>query len=200
MVRRITTAIVAVVLVSLVVAGGGALLLDGRAERSDERVRLDDDARALAGPVAFFVKNAPAGMPAVRRGLARDGAVALTLAEVANDPTLLPKGVVLDDTDLAVLRGAGSVSKQNGSLLIAAAPVPRSTPPQIVVVTRDVPLIAERSGRRFVIASAVGALAAVVTAIWMARRLVRPLRAVQDATRPIAEGALAARADVPISG
>jgi two-component system sensor histidine kinase BaeS len=197
MVRRLTAAMVAVVAISLAVAGGGALVLTGREERADERTRLDEDARSLAVIVAYFANQNPNAMPAVRRGLERSNAVAVPLATV---PDGLPEGVDLDEIEQATLRGGAQVRKDVGSLLVAAAPVVGVSPRQIVVVTRDVPLIQRRVARWFVVASAVGLLAALVTGIWSARRLVRPLRAVEATTRRIADGDLAARVDVPHRG
>ena len=200
MVRRITLAIVLAVVASLAVAGGGALLLTGRQERYDERKRLDSDVMSFVGVVAYFANQVPSAMSAVRRGLARDNAVAIELENAAVDRTILPDGVVLDDTDIAILRGGGSVSRREGSLLIAAAPVPRSTPRLIVVVAREVPLVPERTARWFVLASAAALAAAIATGVVTARRLVRPLRGVEDATRRIAEGDFAARVDVAERG
>lgn len=111
----------------------------------------------------------------------------------------LPRGVELDDIDTeAVLAGDESTGRR-GELVFLAQPVRDTQLGLLVLVATDtIDLsVLDRALPLLLVAVAVLlALAAVVSA-WLARRLLRPVRAIEVAARDLAAGDLTARASLP---
>lgn len=111
----------------------------------------------------------------------------------------LPPGVDLDDIDTeAVLAGDESTGRR-GDLVFLAQPVRETQLGLLVLVATDtIDLsVLDRTLPLLLVAVAVLlALAAVVSA-WLARRLLRPVRAIEVAARDLATGDLTARASLP---
>jgi len=113
-------------------------------------------------------------------------------------PGTLPKGVTGRDLDVDRLRRGATVSGAHGALLYAAAPAgPAPASPAallVVVVTRR--LGGSRGIGPIIVVGLVTLAVAGAIAASLGRRLIRPLRAAQQATRRIAAGDLATRVPV----
>ncbi|MHB1931270.1 MAG: sensor histidine kinase, partial [Acidimicrobiales bacterium] len=150
--------------------------------------------KALAGPLALE------GAQVV--GLSPGGAlypIGHRTAAVA-----LPSRLTPAQLDVTALAAGDVVSGARGTTVFAAAPfslqlVHLGSPVTLhgaVVITRTQPSGARRA-LPWLLASSLGAVAvAVVVADGMSRRIVRPLRAAEDATARIAAGDLGARVEV----
>jgi two-component system sensor histidine kinase BaeS len=189
MTRRVTLLLVAVVAAALLLAGAGTLVLAGVEDRREARGELEDQAEDAAALLAFVGRRLPNTLPSVRRVLRVDGVVVVPVDEV---PGLSPR-------EEAKLRAGGAVSWTDGSHVRAAA-VSGRRPGEAVLVSRDVPLLAPELTRWLVVVSLVTLVVAALVGRWLSRRTLRPLRAVDAATRRIAAGDLGARVEVPGDG
>ena len=203
MTRRLTVTMVAVVAGALIVAGFGSLLLI-RAQSRRDTVR---DLRRQAQGIAQLVDDIPARnttAAAVLRQRVLQRVLKLTDQEVVRysaagqpiDP--LPKGVSASDLDFPKLQQGQTVSGVNGSLAFAAAPGTTARGvPFALVLTRNV-RVGGGAALWLLVAGAGALIVAVAVAANLGRRLTKPLREADEATRRIAAGDLAAR--VPTSG
>jgi len=203
--RRITLTMVAVVAGALLVASVVTLLLARHDARRRTRNDLVRQAQNLATSIADVEK--PNVLRAVGIALRFEDQAVVTLNPAAGRPANLPKGVTRPDLDVERLRQGHTVSGAHGDLLFAAAPAGLRGPARtdspvratnallVVVVTR-------RLGGSWEIGPIIALVGLVTLAIAAAiatslgRRLIRPLRAAQQATRRIAAGDLAARVPV----
>ncbi|HEY3832643.1 MAG TPA: HAMP domain-containing sensor histidine kinase, partial [Acidimicrobiia bacterium] len=118
----------------------------------------------------------------------------------ASDLVALPKGVSADDLALdQVARGSTTTLRQNGNVYLAER-VPsltrtRATP---VIIVSDVvdTGAARRAATAFIIAALIALAACVVVSTLLARRLTKPLTAIDTAARALAAGDLTARVDL----
>jgi len=193
---------VAVVAGSLLVASVVTLLLARHDARRHARNDLVRQAQNLATSIEDVDK--PNILRAVGAALRFEdqAVVAIGPGSLAR-PANLPKGVRNQDLEVARLRQGQTVSGAHGNLLYAAAPAGQPPAAQgrptnallVVVVTRRLggswdngPIIALVGVVTLAIAGAIAAS--------LGRRLIRPLRAAQQATRRIAAGDLATRLPV----
>jgi len=203
MTRRLTITMVAVVAGALLVAGLGSLVLI-RAQQRRDTVR---DLRKQAQGIAQLVDDIPArntAAAAVFRQRVLQRVLKLTDQEVVRyspagqplDP--LPKGVYASDLQFAQLQKGQTVSGVNGSLAFAAAPGTTARGvPFALVLTRNV-RVGGGAALWLLIAGGAALLVAAAVAANLGRRLTKPLRDAEEATRRIAAGDLAAR--VPTVG
>ncbi len=189
---------VAVVAGALLVAGFGSLLLIRAQTRRQTVADLRKQAQGIAQLVDELpVRNSTAAAARQRRILTQ--VLKLTDQKVVRySPTgepldALPKGVSASDLDIAKLQRGQTVSGVNGGLAFAAAPG---------TTTRGVPfaLVLTRSVRTgggaavwLLLASGGALVVAVVVAANLGRRLTKPIRDAEEATRRIAAGDLSAR-------
>jgi two-component system sensor histidine kinase BaeS len=196
--RRLTFAILAAVVVTLLVAGAGTLLL----ARLGARQQTEHDLRAQAKDISTSITDAESGVATrvlnnLRRALNLEGIQVIRFGPGGHTVDPLPNGVTVADLDIAALRKGGVVSGNHGSLVYAAAPAAATTADilPVVVVTRNADPVLRRAAGWFLIASiALGALFAWV----LSRRLARPLQDAELATRRIATGDLSTR--IPDAG
>src|SRR5436305_4684186 len=198
MTRRITITMVAVVAGALLVAGFGSLLLI----RAQSRRDTVQDLRRQAQGSAQLIDEVPARNTASATNLrqrAFQRVLKLTDQEVIRytpagkpiDP--LPRGISAADLQFDKLQQGQTVSGVNGSLAFAASPGKTARGvPFALVLTRNV-----RTGGGaavwLLIASGGALVVAAVVAANLGRRLTKPLRDAEPATRRIAAGDLAAR-------
>jgi signal transduction histidine kinase len=194
---------VAVVAGALLVAGFGSLLLI-RAQSRRDTVR---DLRKQAQGIAQLVDDIPARnttTAAVLRQrvlqrilkLTDEAVVRYTPAGQPIDP--LPSGVSASDLEFANLQKGQTVSGVNGSLAFAAAPGTTGRGvPFALVLTRNV-RVGGGAALWLLVAGGAALIVAAAVAANLGRRLTKPLREAEQATRRIAAGDLAAR--VPTSG
>ncbi len=206
MTRRLTIIIVATVAATLLLAGAGTLVL----ARLGARQHTEDDLRGQAQSVATTIddltnQGAVRILVNLREALHLEGIQVVRFGPAGRTVDTLPPGVNMADLNLDQLRGGKVVSGNHGSLVYAAAaaPVPVSTRTTtrdilaVVVLTRqaDVPL--RPATGWFLIAAIATLLIGALVAWRFGRRLTRPLREAEDATRKISAGDLSAR--VPIA-
>ena len=219
--RRITVAVVAVALVSLVLAGVGTTLLSWAQNRRSSAAQLQQEATALEPFVTReLARGAAGGSLITGSGTTKDSSVlerrirvvrqALHLVDASALVVdgqgrivrgTLPAGVTLDDLG-GIARNGGATSGTQGRLVWGASAGASGAQGRrlIVVLTRQVSL-ASGVWRWVLISSAVVLGLAVVIADLVARRLAAPFHRVQEATEHIAAGDLAARVGVlPGSG
>ena len=195
MTRRITLTMVAMVAGALLVAGLGTLLVF-RLEAGDQARRdLGRQAERLAAEVEAL--EAPGAFGPVARALRLEGQAVVRVGPDGRVRGPVPSGLTVADLDPEGLRADRTVTGVRGSLAFAAAPARRGDAVLAVVVTRQVGTGRPTPGPWFLVA-VLGTLAvAAAVAVRLGRRLTRPLRAAEEATRRIAGGDLAVRVPEP---
>src|SRR3954454_14002833 len=210
MTRRLTLAIVGTVLATLVMAGVGALLL----ARLGARQQTEDDLRSQSADIAAEIKDASDQgalrvLTNLRRALNLEGVTIVRYGPGGRTIDALPDGVDESDLDLDTLRDGGTDSGNHGSLVYAATAAPvtvtrnggtQANVLAVVVITRKAdPLLRPATGWFLLAALATLAIGALVA--WrVGRRITKPLRQVDEATRRIASGDLSARLPEPDKG
>lgn len=119
--------------------------------------------------------------------------------ERAGERLDLPPGVTLDDLDTAALLAGRESSGRRGDLVFLAQPVSETQLGSFVVVATDTidTTLLDRTRPWVVVAAAVLLAAAAGVSAWLARRLLRPVAAIEEAARGLAAGDLGARATLP---
>lgn len=211
MTRRLTIAFIAVVLATLLIAGAGTLVLANvRARQTTER-QLRQQAADLAANVTTLVGADDGTLTEVqtrrRLRVLRSFSKALDIDDIAVLTTdrrgdlvgdTLPAGIDVSMFDANVLAHDGVLSGNVGNTVYAAAathlPLVGET---VVVIARTANAALGRSVRLFLLASAVTLLAATAVALWLGRRMTKPVREASVATQRIAAGVLDTRLPAP---
>ena len=210
MTRRLTIVIVGVVLATLLLVGGGTLVLANvRARHTTER-QLRASAEGVAANIDDTLDLGSITDPAQLRRrlrLIRSFGAVLPIDDVAvliSDPAGrldaadLPAGITLDDVRPDRLAELRTVSGNNGNDVWAAAPTRTSTGRLVVVVlTREANAGLGASVRYFVLAAAVTLVLGAIAAAFLGRRLTRRIRDASTATQRIAAGQLSTRVQPP---
>ncbi len=192
MTRRLIVTIVGVVAAALAVASIGTVVILRLEARADARRELRDQAVRLATRVETV--QAPGALTAVTRALRLEGASVLRLEADGRLRGIPPAGVTLADLDPSPLAAGRTVTGVTpGGIAFAAAPAERAAASVVVVLSRRVDTGRPDLGLWFLVAVAATLAVAAALAGNLARRLTRPLREAQDATRRIAAGDLAVR-------
>ncbi len=192
MTRRLIVTIVGVVAAALAVASIGTAAILRLEARAGARTELRDQAVRLASRVETV--QAPGALPAVTRALRLEGAVVLRLDAQGRLRGTSPRGVTLADLDAGRLAAGRPVTGVGaGGLAFAAAPAERGASTLVVVLTRELDSGRGVLGPWFLVVVVVAMAVAAAVAVNLARRLTRPLREAQEATRRIASGDLAVR-------
>jgi signal transduction histidine kinase len=207
MTRRLTLVIVGTVAATLLIAGAGTLAL----ARLGARDQTQKDLRAQAVQIASSIENLDDQgqlriVANLRTALKLEGVAIVRFGPAGRTLDPLPNGVSNSELDLAELRAGHVLTGGRGSLVFAAAPASVNVPTKVqgsqqvlavVVLTRKVDAALRPAVRWFLIAS-VGTLAIGALVAWrFGRRLTRPVRQAEEATRRITAGDLSAR--VPVS-
>ncbi|MGH9226858.1 MAG: sensor histidine kinase [Acidimicrobiales bacterium] len=193
--RRITLTMVGVVAGALVVAMVGTVLLLRYQARMDTLDDLRRQARTIAARTEDIQR--PQILTALSLVLRLEDLRLLCFGSGCRPAqAALPPGVERADLDLGRLRAGGTVSGTRGSMVYAAAGVPQANEVLFVVLlTRRVEARLP-GGPWFVIVAGLTLVVAAAVAANLGRRLTRPLREAESATKRIAAGDLATR--VPI--
>ena len=191
MTRRLTLTMVAVVAGALLVAGFGSFGLLALQARNETVRDLRRQAQAFAATVedVATVRN----LRAVGTALKLQGEQVMRFGPGGRTPDAPPAGVSVSDIDVTRLRAGETVSGVNSGLAFAAAPATRANALLAVVLTRRVPTARRGAAAWLLLASGLALAVAAAVAANLGRRLTRPLREAEAATRRIAEGDLAAR-------
>ncbi len=110
----------------------------------------------------------------------------------------LPPGISVEDLDTeALLAGQGQTGRRGG-FVSGAQPLPsrRNGTPVLVLTQQIEPSVTNRVRGFFLLGGALAIGLAMVVALFLARRLTRPLAAMGDTARAVAAGDLAARVDL----
>jgi signal transduction histidine kinase len=207
MTRRLTLAIVGAIVFTLVVAGLGTLVLARLGARQTTEKDLRTESMQIAASIEDLDATGAVRVLANLRGsLHLEGISVVRYGPAGRTLDAYPDGVSPADLDLRALRSGQSVSGNHGSLVYAAAPAhvtarPRTAAPEeilaVVVITRKAdPQLRPATGW-FLIAALVTLALGVLIAWLLGRRLARPLREAEEATRRIAAGDLSTRLPVP---
>ncbi len=190
MTRRLIVTVVAIVAAALAVATVVTFVLVRVEAREQARTELRRQAVRLATQVESV--QAPGALAAVVRALRLEGAGVLRVGPDAGLRGQLPPGVVRDDIDVDLLRAGKPLTGERAGVLFAAAPAQRGET-LVVVLSRNVGAGQVVLGPWFLAIMLATLAAAAAVAVNLGRRLTRPLREAQDATRRIAAGDLAVR-------
>ena len=204
--RRITTAIVGVVVAVLLLVGTGTLFFARVSNQHkalqtlEHQVRTASDVIPVIGVVA---PNAPSTAATVRReqllaALNLTGLGEVLVGEAGAVTGDLPAGVRQSDLDLAALRSGGVLSGRRGNVLWAAAgrevTGPRGrTGVLVTILTQTEERFFGPTFRWFVLFGGISIVMAGVVAALLGRRLAGPVHAAVAATHRIADGDLATR-------
>ena len=218
--RRLTVAMVLMVLATLILSGLFSLAFAVHTTSTRTRQELVREARGLAVTVQKEADNRsdPARalrtlLIALRSTLRLDGSGVLAVGPDGQlfDPAtprarpVLPAGLTVAELQPARLAAMETVSGAKGGVVYAAVPyrtrieifnTPR-TVVEVALLTRRPPSVLAAAGPWFALSSLVILVVAGVVASRLGRRFVHPLRAAQELTSRIAAGDLAARVPRP---
>jgi signal transduction histidine kinase len=193
MTRRITLTMVSVVAGALLVASLATLLLIRVSDRREARRQLGREAQRLARTVEDVPNQRL--LAAVGAALKLEGEAIVSFGPNGGRLGAPPAGVDVADLDLARLRRGTTITGSHGSLSFAAAPAQRRNALVVVVLTRRIGG-GRGVGPMILLVGLVTLAIAAAVAADLGRRLTRPLRQAQQATRRIAAGDLATRVPV----
>ncbi len=220
--RRLTVAMVLMVLGSLVLSGLVSLALAVRSSQSQTRHELLREAQGLAVSVQQQADSANPSDPAkslrslllaLRAPLRLDGSAVLAVRPggvlfnpaTPRLPATLPAGLRPSDLQPDSLLALTTVSGARNGLVFAAVPfraevnilgVPRQVT-QVVVLTRRPPSALAAAGPWFAVSALAILLVAGFVAHRLGRRFVRPIQTAEQVTGRIAAGDLEARVPDP---
>ena len=208
MTRRLTLVILATVAATLLVAGGGTLLLAAFGARQHTESELRTQATELAASIDDLNNQGALRLLAnLRKTLNLEGIEVMRFGPGGRTIDQYPDGVQPSDIDLAALRAGQTLSGNNGSLVYAAAPATvtlRGANPRdvlaVVVLTRQADTPLRPAIGWFLLAAIATLLIGALVAWRFGRRLTRPLREAQEATRRISAGDLSTRLAVAKPG
>lgn len=177
--------------------------LEELGKRLRQRQERGASSRQLSRLIVSTLRISNAGLVTVTpNGVVTDGLVGLSNAvfDKPRNATLLqlPPGLSVDDLKPRALLAGQDQSGRGDGIVFVAQPITagtRGTP--VVLLTQDYDDDATRQTRGFFLIAALVAVGlAIVVAVYLARRLTRPLEAMGDTARSIAAGDLAARVDL----
>src|SRR6195952_1127567 len=210
MTRRLATVIVSVVVATLVLVGGGTLVLANFRARHNTERELRSDSAKIAANIDDVLDLSTVTDPAIIRRRLRlvrsfgtilpidDVAVLISGAGTTFDPADLPAGITLADIDPTRLVQLRLVSGIHGNLVFAAAPTRVENGRIVVVVlTRKANAALGASVRYFLVSAVVVLLLGLALAVVLGRRLTRRIRDASVATQRIAAGQLTTRVPAP---
>jgi signal transduction histidine kinase len=210
MTRRLATVIVSVVVATLVLVGGGTLVLANFRARHNTERELRIDSAKIATNIDDVLDPSTVTDPAIIRRRLRlvrsfgtilpidDVAVLISGAGTTFDAADLPAGITLADIEPDRLVQLRLVSGIHGNLVFAAAPTRFENGRIVVVVlTRKANAALGASVRYFLVSAIVVLLLGLALAVVLGRRLTRRIRDASAATQRIAAGQLTTRVAVP---
>ncbi len=201
MTRRIALALVATVLVTLLAAGAVTVALAHWQARESTETRVRDQAESVAGTAVVSTDASGARQQAVARRVLRqlraalrlDGIEFVVIGPAGRVTGELPSGVTAADIDVAALRAGRTVSGAHGSLVWAAAPQQVANSTAVAVVTATASTELSTAAKWFLVAAIATLVLGAVVAVWLGRRLGRPVREASSAAHRIAGGDLGTR-------
>lgn len=170
--------------------------------------------RPLVATLGASATAGPAGFSARLRGLRADLRAGLRITDlhavlvsptgavVAPGPATvfsLPTGIQAPDIRPLDLRAGTNVSGRRGNTVFLAIPARMIGRQQLVVIATDQveTKVLSRATPLLLLAGIVVLLLAIGVAVWLARRLTRPIREIERAAHQLGSGDLTGRADLP---
>ncbi len=177
--------------------------LESLGRRLRQRQLRGASSRPISRLLVSTLRISNAGLVTVTPdGDVTDGLVGLSnavLTEPRNATLLqLPPGLSVGDLDTtALLGGQEQVGRGDGVVFVAQPLAPSAQGTPVVLLTEDIDNDTTRQTRNFFLIAALVAVGlAIAVAVYLSRRLTRPLEAMGDTARSIAGGDLAARVDL----
>jgi signal transduction histidine kinase len=205
--RRIVLALGATVLVTLLVAGAVTVGLAHWQARASTEDRLREQAESVAGTAVVADDDgvrqqavARRVLRELRRALRVDGIEFVLIGPAGRLSGQLPDGVTEADLGVPDLQAGGTTSGAHGDLVWAAAPQPVANSTAVAVVTATASADLSTATTWFVVAAAVTLVLGAAIAVWLGRRLARPVREASAAAHRIADGDLATRLPAKAAG
>ncbi|MFN8053406.1 MAG: HAMP domain-containing sensor histidine kinase [Acidimicrobiales bacterium] len=209
--RRITVAIVGVVIGTMLLAGLGTLVATRVAGRAKELGTLEQRADAIADLVPNLDRQRPAGagtgtpttaptdtQAKLVKVLGLSGVAQLRITRTGQLVGAVPLWVANTGFDVDALRRGTTISGVRGNRLWAAAARANANGSSTVALVTDTrEAIIGPALRWLLVSAAVAVLLGVGVSIVLGRRLSGPVRRAVDATQRIAGGDLAARLPQP---
>jgi signal transduction histidine kinase len=177
--------------------------LEALGQRLRQRQQKGTNGRAISRLLVSTLRIANGGVVTVTpNGEVTDGLIGLSnvvFAQPRNAPLLqLPDGLSVDDLNTKQLLAGEEQVGRTGGIVFVAEPLTataRGTP--VLLLTQEIDQNATRQARGFfLLAGLVSIGIAIIVAVYLARRLTRPLNAMGNTARSIASGDLAARVDL----
>ena len=209
--RRLTAAIVGMVIAALVLTGVGTLTLAAVNDRADTENDLRAQVETLSDlfvELTIVPRSDEEGLgvrerlQAMAESISVQGIGLLILPRNGADPIgELPDGVSLDQLDVEALQAGETVSSRDGDRIWAAkGSTNRAGVPQLLVLTQEPDPILIPAFRWFMIAGGATIIVAALVALRLSRSLTDPLLATRAVTSRIADGDLEARIDTDTIG
>jgi signal transduction histidine kinase len=203
--RRIAIALGATVLVTLLVTGAVTVGLAHFQARASTESRLRSQARSVASTAVVVNDSAGARQQLVaqrvlrqlRRALRVDGIEVVVIGPGGRILGELPDGVTAGDLDVAALRDGRTLSGSDGDLVWAAAPQPVRNSTAVAVITAEATTELSTAAKWFLVAAVATLVIGIGVAVWLGRRLGRPVREASEAAHRIAAGDFATRLPEP---
>jgi two-component system sensor histidine kinase BaeS len=195
MTRRFVLAIVGTVVATLLLAGLGTFVIGQARARRVTETELRRQAAALAEQASEDdTARAQRLLAALQLVLRLQDVGRVTIGPAGRVVGTPPAGVTVGDLDAARLMAGQVVSGHHRSLVYAAAAIPsaRATTP-VLVLTRRADAGLRFATTWFLWSAAFVVVLGVGVAVALSRRLTRPIRDADEATRRIAAGELSTR-------
>lgn len=207
--RRLTLAIVGMVVAALLLTGAGTIALAAIGNRTDAEQDLRAQVETL-GDLFAELTIAPSRdgeapvrerLQAVAESMSIEG-IGLLIVPRSGDPIGdFPSGLTVEDLDLEAIRQGETISDRSGNLIWAARSVTNRTGvPQLLVLTQEPDPVLLPAFRWFLVAGGATIIVAALVALRLSRSLTGPLLAARSVTSRIAEGDLDARIETETIG
>jgi two-component system sensor histidine kinase BaeS len=179
----------------------------GQLENLGRRLRVRQARGAGGGAIRQLVATALRISNGGIVTITPDGRVADGLAGLGNgnltrpataDLIQVPRGLTVDDLDTAaLLEGRDQTGRRGGIVFVARPLTPTRSGTPVLLLTQTIEDDPTSQARGFFLLAAIVSVGlAILVAVYLARRLARPLAAMGETARSIAAGDLAARVDL----
>jgi two-component system sensor histidine kinase BaeS len=176
--------------------------LEALGARLRNRQQRGTNARALSRLVVSTLRISNGGLVTVTPdGKVTDGVLGLSnvvFAQPRNAPLLqMPDGLSVSDLDTsALLEGKEQVGRTGGIVFVAQPLTPGTRGTPVLLLTQEIDQATRQARGFFLIAALLAVGIAIIVAVFLARRLTRPLKAMRDTAQAITAGDLGARVDL----
>ncbi len=176
--------------------------LEALGARLRDRQQRGTNGRTISRLVLSTLRISNGGLVTVTPdGHVTDGVLGLSnvvFAQPRNAPLLqLPDGLSVGDLDTqALLAGNEQVGRTGGIVFVAQPLTPGARGTPVLLLTQEIDQATQQARGFFLFAALVAVGVAIILAVFLARRLTRPLKAMRDTAQSITAGDLGARVDL----